>query len=160
MKVLRWLDEYFEETLLVSSLVVTVSLIFMQVIMRYVFRNSLSWSEELARYIFLYQIWLGASYATKKKAHLRIEILKSKFSGKKGIYFETAVLIIWLAFSTFLALESFNLTRMIFIRGQLSPAMRMPMGFAYASVPIGAGLMSLRLVQNIISGIKSIPEAE
>ncbi|MCR3955844.1 MAG: TRAP transporter small permease [Gudongella sp.] len=160
MKVLRWLDEYFEEAVLVSSLVVTVGLIFMQVIMRYVFRNSLSWSEELARYIFLYQIWLGASYATKKKAHLRIEIIKSKFSGRKGAYFETVVMIIWLAFTVFLTLESFNLTRMIFIRGQLSPAMRMPMGFAYASVPIGAGLMSLRLIQNIVSGIKGIPQAK
>ena len=159
MKVLRWLDEYFEEAVLVSSLVVTVGLIFMQVIMRYVFKNSLSWSEELARYIFLYQIWLGASYATKKKAHLRIEIIKSKFSGRKGVYFETAVMIIWLAFTVFLTVESFNLTKMIFIRGQLSPAMRMPMGFAYASVPIGAGLMSLRLIQNIVSGIKGIPQA-
>ncbi|MGM0397099.1 MAG: TRAP transporter small permease [Bacillota bacterium] len=157
---IRWLDKYFEEAVLVSSLVVTVSLIFMQVIMRYVFSNSLSWSEELARYIFLYQIWLGASYATKKNAHLRIEILKSKFYGRKKTYFETIVLLIWLAFTVFLTLESFNLTRMIFIRGQLSPALRMPMGFAYASVPIGAGLMSLRLVQNIISGIKSIPEAK
>jgi len=159
LKVLRWLDEYFEEAVLVSSLVVTVGLIFMQVIMRYVFKNSLSWSEELARYIFLYQIWLGASYATKKKAHLRIEIIKSKFSGRKGVYFETAVMIIWLAFTVFLTVESFNLTKMIFIRGQLSPAMRMPMGFAYASVPIGAGLMSLRLIQNIVSGIKGIPQA-
>lgn len=159
MKVLKWLDEYFEEAVLVSSLVVTVGLIFMQVIMRYVFKNSLSWSEELARYIFLYQIWLGASYATKKKAHLRIEIIKSKFSGRKGVYFETAVMIIWLAFTVFLTVESFNLTKMIFIRGQLSPAMRMPMGFAYASVPIGAGLMSLRLIQNIVSGIKGIPQA-
>jgi len=159
LKVLKWLDEYFEEAVLVSSLVVTVGLIFMQVIMRYVFKNSLSWSEELARYIFLYQIWLGASYATKKKAHLRIEIIKSKFSGRKGVYFETAVMIIWLAFTVFLTVESFNLTKMIFIRGQLSPAMRMPMGFAYASVPIGAGLMSLRLIQNIVSGIKGIPQA-
>lgn len=156
MKVLKWLDENFEEKLLMVSLVFTVSIIFLQVVMRYVFKNSLSWSEELARYIFLYQIWLGASYAAKKRAHLRIEILKSKFKGAGRIWFDTFAIIVWLIFTVFLAYKSTSLTMFIFSRGQLSPAMRMPMGFAYASVPFGCWLMSIRLVQNILDNIKSI----
>ena len=52
-----------EEYLLVVSLVINVLLVFLQVIMRTVFKNSLTWSEELSRYIFIWQIWLGASIA-------------------------------------------------------------------------------------------------
>ena len=54
-----------EEYLLVVSLVINVLLVFLQVIMRTVFKNSLTWSEELSRYIFIWQIWLGASIALK-----------------------------------------------------------------------------------------------
>lgn len=52
-----------EAHLLVCSLIFTVILVFFQVILRYVFSSSLSWSEELARYIFIWQIWLGTSVA-------------------------------------------------------------------------------------------------
>lgn len=156
MEIIKWLDEKFEESFLVASLIFTVTLIFAQVIMRYVFKNSLSWSEELARYVFLYQIWVGASYAAKKSAHLRIEILKTKFSERNQIRFNIFAMLIWLTFCIFLASKSTELTSIIFKRGQLSPAMRMPMGYAYASVPIGSGLMSFRLIQNIYKNTKEL----
>ena len=60
----KWFDNA-EEYLLVGSLAFNVVLVFFQVVMRYVFQNSLSWSEELARYIFLWQTWVGASYAVE-----------------------------------------------------------------------------------------------
>lgn len=158
MKALKWLDEKLEESFLVASLIATVIIIFLQVVMRYVFKSSLSWSEELARYIFLYQIWVGASYAVKRSSHLRIEILKSKFSPRNQLVFDSFAMLIWLVFVVFLASKSFELTSMIFKRGQLSPAMRIPMGYAYASVPIGSGLMSLRIVQQIYYNIKKIKD--
>lgn len=156
MKIIKWLDDKFEESILIVSLVFTVAIIFAQVLMRYVFKNSLSWSEELARYIFLYQIWLGASYAVKRTSHLRIEIIKTKLSPKNKIIFDTFALTIWLIFSIFLASKSFSLTVAIFQRGQLSPAMRMPMGYAYASVPIGSGLMCIRLIQQMFINKKKL----
>lgn len=149
MNILKWMDDKFEESILIVSLVFTVVIIFAQVVMRYVFKNSLSWSEELARYIFLYQIWLGASFAVKRKRHLRIEIIKTKLSPKNRVIFDTLALTIWLIFSIFLAYMSFNLTVIIFQRGQLSPAMRIPMGYAYLSVPLGSGLMAIRLIQQL-----------
>lgn len=156
MKLIKWLDEKFEETVLIYSLVFTVILIFIQVIMRRVFKNSLSWSEELARYIFLYQIWIGASYAVKRSQHLRIQIIKKHFSEKNQIKVDTFALILWLVFSVFLTILSVKLTGTIRMRGQLSPAMRIPMAYAYASVPIGCGLMSIRLVQQIIGNFKAM----
>ena len=60
-KVLVTIWNKIEEYFLVYSLILMVALVFIQVIMRYIFNNSLSWSEELVRYIFIWQIWLGAS---------------------------------------------------------------------------------------------------
>ena len=45
--------DHFEETILVYSYLLVVPLLFVQVVSRYVFNHSLSWSEELARYIFI-----------------------------------------------------------------------------------------------------------
>ena len=155
---LKKIWEHFEEYLLVWSLMFSVALIFLQVVMRYVFINSLSWSEELARYLFLWQIWLGASFAVKKHRHLRIELFVDKLKGRKKQLFELAVLLIWFGFSLFLAIKGSELTIMLFKRGQVSPAMQIPMGYAYASVPVGCGLMAIRLLEEMAALFKTTRE--
>ena len=41
-----------QKNIFLSSMALSITVIFFQVVMRYVFKNSLTWSEELARYIF------------------------------------------------------------------------------------------------------------
>lgn len=150
MKLLKWLDRNFEEKLLVILLIVTVTLTFIQVVMRYIFHNSLAWSEELARYLFLYLIWIGAAYAVKREQHLRIEIILNKIPKEKLKTFENFIYFIWLGFSVFLFISSLNMTMDVFASGQLSPAMRIPMGYAYISIPLGTGLMCFRIIQKML----------
>ena len=54
---LKKIDEHLEDILLVTLLSLMSLIIFVQVIMRYLMRNSLSWSEELARYLFIWSIY-------------------------------------------------------------------------------------------------------
>ncbi len=158
---LKKLWNNMEEYLLVYSLMLSVGLVFIQVVMRYVFSNSLSWSEELARYLFLWQIWVGASYAVKEHRHLRIELIQDFIHDpfRKKI-FELFVLSLWLGFSVFLAFEGSTLTALLFQRGQVSPAMRIPMAYAYASVPVGCTLMSIRLVSEMLKIFSSMRKKE
>ena len=144
----KWFDNA-EEYLLVGSLAFNVVLVFFQVVMRYVFQNSLSWSEELARYIFLWQTWLGASYAVKEHRHLRVEMLADSFKGRARLVFELFVLVVWFGFSGFLAYQGYQMTSFLVQSGQTSAAMQIPISWAYASVPVGCGLMALRLVGEI-----------
>jgi len=153
--------DHFEEYLLVWSLMFSVALVFFQIVMRYVFNHSLSWTEELARYLFVWQVWLGASFAVKKRAHLKITMLLDSLHGlpKKVVYFIS--LLVWLGISFFLAYSGGKLTLIILQQGQVSPAMRMPMAFAYASVPVGCLLMCVRLVEQIVTEIRTQkPERE
>ena len=146
---------HFEEYILVSSLMFTVLLIFIQIVMRYIFHNSLSWSEELARYIFLWQIWLGASFAVKEHRHLRIEAFLNLMPKKINKYVELLSLLIWCCFSLFLAYKGSELVIILIKRGQVSPAMRMPMFYAYSSVPVGCAFMGMRLIEEIINLFKN-----
>ena len=60
-----------------------------------------------------------------------------------------AVLLVWFGFSVFLAYKGTELTSILFLRGQVSPAMRIPMGYAYAAVPAGCILMAIRLLEEL-----------
>jgi TRAP-type C4-dicarboxylate transport system permease small subunit len=126
--------------------------------MRYVFSNSLSWSEELARYIFLWQIWLGASYGVKTHRHIRIEIIKEKISTKANIILEIIITIICITFTIFLLLKGAQMTEKVFRLNQLTAALRWPMGYPYLSVPVGAGLMTIRYIERLFFSFKEIKE--
>ena len=82
-KILQKYDK-FEEHLLIGTLVFNVLLIFSQILMRTIFNYSLSWTEELSRYIFIWQTWLGTSVALKYKQHIRVEILINFFKKTKN----------------------------------------------------------------------------
>ena len=53
-RVFHWLDENLEEFLLVIGLIAMTLIMGIQVFCRYVLGMSLSWSEELTRYIFIW----------------------------------------------------------------------------------------------------------
>lgn len=142
--------DHFEEIILVPSLVFSVLLLFIQIVMRYVFNNSIYWSEELARYLFVWQCWLGIAYSTKKGTHLRITMIHNALSKKASNCLEIFVMLVWMAFSVFLIFRGFGLTTMIGNYGQISAAMHLPMEYIYASIPVGAALMLIRLIEVFI----------
>lgn len=149
LKALKWLDENFETYFLIVTLVIMVIIVTMQVFLRTFFKYSFVWAEELTRYIMLYQIWVGAAYAVKEDAHLRITTVRDRSNKKNQIRIELIVIILWTAFSAFLAIKSGQLVNIIFARGQISPAMQIPMGYAYFSVTFGCTLMVIRLLQKL-----------
>ena len=132
---------------------------FMQVVLRW-FDPATVWAEDLSRYIMLYQVWIGASYAVREDAHIRITALIGKLTGNKRRVSETVVLALWLIFALWLTVEGVMLVKEIAVMGQVSSAMRIPMTIPYASVPIGGALMSVRLVQKLIQDMKNDPQEE
>ena len=138
-----------EEYILVGGLAVLVFIVCLQVTMRYFFHTGLTWSEEVARFLFLWLVWLGAAYAAKRRTHLRIEAFTQKLSPNVRRKVDFIALLIWIAFSAFLTWKGAELTIILFRRRQLSPILEIKMAWAYAAVPIGAGLMLLRLLAQV-----------
>lgn len=153
MRVLKFIDDQAEKWLLIASLIVMVLVTFMQVVLRW-FGHATVWAEELSRYIMLYQVWIGASYAVHEDAHIRITALIGKMTGNKKQVSEVVVLALWLVFAIWLTVEGVLLVNKISVMGQVSSAMRIPMTIPYASVPIGGVLMSIRLVQKLVEKLK------
>lgn len=64
-KTLHWLDENLEEFILVIFLIAMTLIMGIQVLCRYVLGMSLSWSEELTRYLFIWCGFLSVSYSAR-----------------------------------------------------------------------------------------------
>lgn len=145
-----------EEHMLVFSLAFTTLLIFVQVCLRYVFNNSLSWSEELARYIFIWQIWLGTSVSMKEKEHICLDMLKNKLQGKAKLVLALLVNILMIGFCIFLAKYGWDLVFSMMSRGNKSVALRIPMWIIYSALPFSQLVVALRIVGNIVEDVRGL----
>lgn len=148
--IVRRVDKYAEEAILVSLFFAMVILIFVQVIMRYVFDNSLSWSEELARYLFIWMVFIGASYGVKRSGHINIDVVLNFVSdgAKKAIAIVANLLFI--AFAVIISWLGWGLVQQMGEFGQTSSALNLPMHYVYAALPIGFLLTTIRLIQSSI----------
>lgn len=58
-----------------AACLVTMScLVFSNVVLRYVFDSSITWSEEMSRYLFVFMIFFGTTRALSKGLHLKVDI--------------------------------------------------------------------------------------
>ena len=160
MKVLKFLNERLEEIFLVILMIAATLLVAAQVVTRFILKVPLPWSEEIARYMFLWLTWVGAAYATKERKHVRIDIIYEKLpeAGKKVCTVISTV--IWIIFLGIMVYLSFRLTRSVASGGQIAVGSGIPMWIPYASIPVGMGLMLFRLIQCSVKDIRQAKAAK
>ena len=139
-----------EEVLVCVCLVVMTGLTFVNVIARYVFSASLSFSEEITTYLFVLLSLLGSAIAAKRGAHLGLTIITDRVGPKMGrvlgavsMAFATAFSAIICYFGFFMALNQFN-------KGQLTAGTQLPEWIFGAFVPVGALFVTIRFGQNLV----------
>jgi TRAP-type C4-dicarboxylate transport system permease small subunit len=146
MTVLKWLDENIEDFILIVLSILTVVVVFIQVIMRYIFGSSLVWSEELARYAFIWMIYIGVSYGVKRQAHISVDAFALLFKRKGKFILATCANVAFLAFAVILTYFSFDVVNKM---NSTSPAMSIPMKWVYAAPMIGLFLTAIRIIQRM-----------
>ncbi len=119
-----------------------------QVFCRYVLQNSPMWTEELARYMFIAASLSAAVVAMDMGSHMEVDIITAKLheNPKKMLRLITYVLII--AFCA--AVTKFGVELSMKTMSQPSPAMHIPIGLVYATIPIGCLGMILVAVEKIM----------
>lgn len=143
-----------EEKFLVFSFGFSVIIIFVQVIMRTIFNSSLSWSEELARYLFIWQSWLGVSYCQRFSQHITIDLLKSVSNGKYKQVLEIVALLISIIAAIALAYYGMQISYSVYNLASKTTALRIPMYLIYLSMPIGCTMYVIRAVLLLYSGLR------
>jgi TRAP-type C4-dicarboxylate transport system permease small subunit len=136
------------DAVLVFMMIVMAGAVVLQVTSRYVFNNPTSWSEELARYLFVWITFLGAAVVIRKRRHVDVTVLTDRLppSAAKFVYLIADLCVLFMLG----ALTWAGAGLAIMAHRQLSAAMDLPMSLAYSAMPVGTGLMFVFLVATII----------
>ncbi len=153
-KILKWMDENLEKSIAIALMSAMTIILFIQVICRRVFNSSLTWSEELARYMFVWLVYIAISLGAKHMAHLKVEAFLGIFPKKIRAFIQIAAEIVVLLFAVIIVYYGFGLVGKQMGIGQISPAMGIPMWIVYLAPPIGFLLTIIRQIQVIIYRIR------
>lgn len=153
----RWLDRV-EKTLVVVLVGGIVLLVFSGALSRYVFSYSIAWSEELARYFFLWGALFGAAAACRFGQHGGIPLLVDKFPPRLQRWVEALVLVGMLSFLGYLTWQSWAATARAFASGQTSLTTKIPIWVVNAGMFAAFALAILRTIQGFLLGAYRIDQ--
>lgn len=143
----------FEEWFILFALAIMGIVLTMQVFARYVMNYSLIWSEELARYIFVWITFIGAGYGIKNGVHIKMELFYNKFPSvvQKLVTIITNIIAIF----CFSCVIPYGIKFTISQQNIASSAMGIPMNYVFAAVPIGCSIIVIKLLADTIQTIKT-----
>lgn len=126
----------------------------LEIFLRYIFNISLTWSNELICFLFIWYVFIGAILVTEKNSHLKMDFLVDKlpYNIKITIDFIFSLLIIW--FLVMLLKGSIGLILQTYTNK--SPAMRIPMVIVFSCVQINALFIIIIYFFRIIQFLKNI----
>jgi TRAP-type C4-dicarboxylate transport system permease small subunit len=151
MKFLRWLDHRFEETLMMAALFLISVIMAYSVVMRYIFNDSLSWAEEICRYLFVWSAFLSASMCLKKRSSIKIDMLLLALPVKLQKAMLIAGDVIMFAFFAYMLNAAWGVSHGMYSSpfGQTSPALMLPMYLVFSASVAAFALCLLRLAQRL-----------
>ena len=146
---------YMEKTFAAATIVgigLMLAIIFLQVISRYFFGHSPSYSEELSRYLFVWVVFLSLPVVSRQGGHMVVGLLLERFSGAPLRRIKIVGGVCGIAF---LAIMVYQGIRMIQLASwQTSPAMEIPMSYVYVAIPLGCTAMLLVAIDELIDVIR------
>ena len=146
-KILLYVDEYLEEFVMTILLILMAVIMGIQVLSRYAFGMSLSWSEEVTRYLFIWSAFISVSFCTKKFLAIKIDQFVKIFSKRGRAIIGLINLTIQFAFFVYLVPYAWRYLMTTIESGQVSPACGIPMYYIQSAPLICFSLCVIRIVE-------------
>jgi TRAP-type C4-dicarboxylate transport system permease small subunit len=134
------------EVALCGILVAMVVITFSQVVSRYLLHVSLSWSEELARFLLMWLAMLSAAYGFKTRSHFALTFVTNRFSAGArrivGVLVTLAMAGVLIVFTV----KGVELTQTVV--GRTGPGTGISVAVPYSSSVVGGALMLYYVLRN------------
>ncbi|MBO9456981.1 TRAP transporter small permease [Paracoccus sp. R12_1] len=135
---------------IIASFAVLLVCVSWQVISRYVLGTPSTVTDELARFIFMWLALVGGAYTYGQGRHLAIDFLPMSVTGRKRQASEAAITLLIASFAVIVMIwGGAQLVLRTLASGQISPALRLPMGWVYGAVPIAGAIITAYAVGNL-----------
>lgn len=151
-KLIETINKYLKYVTIISMSAMLL-VIFLQVIFRYVFHHSLTFSEELARYLFVYTVFFGTAIVARQNGHIVMGVLTQKLKGKVAKYTKIVAYACTLLFVVILFYQGIRM--MMLTSYQLSPALRISMSYVYFAIPAASFVMICNILVLILDTLHS-----
>jgi TRAP-type transport system small permease protein len=136
------------ETVAVILLVALLTAVtFAQVVTRYLLGDPLIWSEEAARYLFVWVSMIGAALALREGGHFGLDLLIRPMPQLRPVL-SPLVILVMVMFLVILLKTGIDETRLASMQFAMTFPMRMQ--WAYLALPVGAGLMLFHIAVHVI----------
>lgn len=155
MKVIKWLDDNLEEFLMVLLLFGIALVMILQVVTRYVFNYSMSWSDELVRYFLVWSCFLSVSFCVKKRISIKIDSLLHAMPEKAKPWLRAVRHLIILVFCILMIPFAVTYIRQAVASGATSAAMQIPMYYIQSAPLVGFVLLAVRCLQALIREVRA-----
>jgi len=127
--------------------------VFFQVITRYVFSYTPSFGEELARYLFVWVVFLSLPVVAKKGGHMAIEMVTVRLKGMPLKAVRILADIFTIAFLLIMVYQGVNMVMRASF--QTSPALQISMSWVYCVIPFGCFIMLLNVLISFTSLLRT-----
>lgn len=141
------------KTLVVIGNGLMLLLVFAQVISRYIFNYTPYFGEELARYLFVWVVFLSLPLVARYGGHMAIETLTSRVKGATLKFLNIMADIFTITFMGIMVW--YGIIMVMRTNFQTSPAMMIPMSWVYVVIPFGCAIMLLYSIANLVDVIKT-----
>jgi len=138
-KFLTVLEEYGIGMCMLVSLVILV----VNVILRYLFHASLSWPAELSTYLMILLVYLGSSAGIKHDSELKVDFIVDVFP-RTGKFFAVWLNIVRLAACVIFFWAGISVVQMEYAFSNVSPTLRLPLWILFGVLPFAAVLFAVR----------------
>ncbi|GAB4467535.1 MAG: TRAP transporter small permease [Burkholderiaceae bacterium] len=135
----------FEDWIALALFWLLAAVVFLQFFTRYALNDSASWTEEIARYLLISTVFVGAAIAVRKNNHVQVDFFYRVLPKPLTRALATLVDLVRIAFFGY----AVHLTAALMLRigGQPMSVVDWPIGIVYAVVLFGFALMTWRAVQ-------------
>ncbi|MEE6076155.1 TRAP transporter small permease [Avibacterium paragallinarum] len=130
-----------------------------QVFSRYILNTPSTYTDEMARFLFIWVGLIGAAYALGQKKHLAIDLLATKLENSPAQLLQLTLIINLVSIFFVLSIMCYggiNLVQDTIANGQISPVLGVQMGLVYLAIPISGFFMLFYLCQDLISHLKKL----
>lgn len=153
----RILSRLIEIAIIIGAAFI-VAMVTSEVVLRYVFKHSLIFTEELSRYLMVWIVFLGSALAVRDKAHIRINILTKRLNPAQRKVADLLAYVLVLFFLLVVAVEGFRILPSQL--QQMCTTFDLSLFYFYLAIPAGCLLMMIYLLPVIRETLTKKPEAE
>ncbi len=115
-----------------------------QIIMRYVFNHPILWSEEFARYVYVWLVYIGSAYGVTQEKHVAVTILTDRLPQKARMALHLICNLLIIAALGYMLPHSVKYLGKQ--SGLRSGCMQIPMSMVFAAIPAGYTLIIIHMV--------------